>query len=100
MGLVGLSLGINGLITLMYLDELGEFGIIMVGYWLFSLITSIAYSQTKNKVLGVLAFIGFAGYIPIGLIGVFGIRKMMDEEKRNEVIAEERRNQKINKGTV
>lgn len=42
-----------------------------------SVIGLVGYSATKKKAFAVMAMIGYGVFVPIGLIGVFGVMKLM-----------------------
>lgn len=86
MELMVLSLIINCLLSVYFMAELGDaFGVAIFGVWLFNLITSIIYLSTRNRFLGTLSLIGFALYIPIGLIGVYGVKGIIDDQNRENI---------------
>ncbi len=96
MGMVVTSLVINFILMIFsmaqFLDDpdakyfaMAIFIALMI-FWLMSLTGSLMYHKTKKNSFGIIAIIGFAVYVPIGLIGAIGIRKLMDEEKRNAIL--------------
>ena len=58
---------------------------IILGGFIVTSVVGIVLMQTSSFKLGsILAFIGFAVFVPIGFIGVFGVRKILDERARIE----------------
>ncbi|AKJ30162.1 hypothetical protein [Caldimonas brevitalea] len=51
--------------------------LVLLGFLFLSLIGTLGYAATRRTPFAVMAFIGFIVFVPIGLIGVFGMRKMM-----------------------
>lgn len=97
MGVV-ISLVINGLLVILSFNhpELGpEFqkglGLFMLVFWLISLVGTILYANTKNKKAAILATVGFALFVPIGLIGVISMRNQMDRDTREKFVEEEKK---------
>ncbi len=86
MKLIILSVIINGCLTLHYFKEVDSFCVIAVSLWTLSLNGSVLYMITEKKKFGIMAMIGFIGFVPMGLIAVFRIKKMMYEKSRNEIV--------------
>ncbi|WP_194437851.1 hypothetical protein [Vibrio fluminensis] len=63
-----------------------------VGYFMlfaYSLsLLGFVYKITKTKSIGYLAMAGFACFIPIGVIGMIGMAKLMEDQKKKEFISE------------
>ena len=59
---------------------------IMSAFWLTSLAGSIIYFLTKNKSFALLGIIGFAVFMPIGLIGAVSLRNIVNEEEKKEFL--------------
>jgi|GEM_PF-6369482 len=60
--------------------------IILLIFWLCSFLGSIAYIITKNKEFGIVAIIGFLIFIPIGLLGIIHIKKLIDDDIKEEFL--------------
>ncbi len=94
-GMIIASIVINGLVSLLFLigqtDEyagmggviLGFFGL-MMAFWACSLAGAVLIQTGNPKTGAVLVMIGCALFVPIGLIGVFGAKKVREELKRRE----------------
>jgi len=68
-----------------YSDELIQtMTIVMGGFVLLSLIGMVLMSTNNYKLGSILAMIGFAIFVPIGLIGIIGVRKVSDARTRSE----------------
>ena len=59
---------------------------IMLSFWILSLAGSIAYFSTKNKIFANLGIIGFAVFMPIGLIGAINLKNLLNEEERKNFL--------------
>ncbi|MCW7540460.1 hypothetical protein OOT46_21775 [Aquabacterium sp. A7-Y] len=55
----------------------GGLMVVLLGFLLLSLIGTLGYAATRMKLFAVMAFIGFGVFVPVGLIGVFGVQKMI-----------------------
>lgn len=78
---------INGFVTLAASSSGGyPDGLILVmGLFVALSVVGLIVIATGNKRLGaILAMIGCVIFVPIGLIGVFGGRKILDELKKEE----------------
>jgi len=93
--LIIVSLIINTLLSYYFLDEFAatrqnsesfiQIMRIILGGFIITSVVGIVLMQTSSFRLGsILAIIGFALFIPIGIIGVFGVRKITDERARIE----------------
>ena len=94
-GMIIASIVINGLASLLFLigqtDEyaglegviLGFFGL-MMAFWACSLVGAVLIKAGNPKTGAVLVMIGCALFVPIGLIGVFGAKKVREELKSRE----------------
>lgn len=49
----------------------------LLGFIALSVIGLVGYSATRKKAFAVMAMIGYGVFVPIGLIGVFGVMKLM-----------------------
>lgn len=89
-GLILVSLVINFLVALSVLGRgAGEeflmiFFLVMLAFWILSVVGTIMIAGGGRKKGAWLVIIGCAVYVPIGLIGVFGARKILDQLKREE----------------
>ena len=79
MSLTIASLIINFLVMCGFfiIDE-PSLAMVMLGAWLVSLLGSIGFMATKAKPAAYVAMAGFALFIPIGAIGIVGLRKILD----------------------
>ena len=85
-GLMITSVVINCVIELwVFTDpELSGLGFIMLPFLLLSIAGLIISNVSKDKAGPILVIIGCIAFVPIGLIGMFGARKAMDELKREQ----------------
>jgi len=89
--LIIISVIVNSLVTLSLLfnpDFTGQFLLISVmttgSFVLLSLVGVFLMSTEKHELGSILAMIGFAIFVPVGLIGVIGVRKISDARARSE----------------
>ncbi len=86
-GLIIASVVINGILTVITAanpEMPGAFTAIMGLFVALSVIGAIMISSGSKKGGAIMVIVGCIFFIPIGLIGVFGARKVLDELKRAE----------------
>ena len=80
-------------VLIVYLNSLNELGYqILLPYTIISALIStigILFAGNNQKLAGILIIIGSILFVPLGLIGIFGGRKIIN--KANEKSLEERR---------
>jgi hypothetical protein len=88
-GLIIVSLIINIVLTIIVMNDTSrgvEFSqtlaMIMFGFIGLSILGVVIMYTNAFKLGMILAFIGFGVFVPIGLIGVFGVRKVKDARDR------------------
>ena len=70
---------LNFLLCIAFFFENIILGGILLTIWIVSAIGLIGFYKTKRKGFSTLAYIGFAPFMPIGLLAIFGIRKSLEE---------------------
>ena len=53
-------------------------------FLLLGLLGTAGYKSTKKKAFAIVAIVGYVLLMPIGLIGAFYVRKLMDRNTREE----------------
>lgn len=96
MGLVITSVVINTLVSLVFLagDSVPSSAapvsfMVFLVLVVFSLVGSIQYEKTGKKGWGFLAGVCFAAFAPIGLIGVFGLKRIARQHEEERLREEE-----------
>jgi hypothetical protein len=82
--LVGIA--INCVVTA-FLAISGEYSflwMIMAAFVGLSIVGAILIATGNRKIGAILAIIGCVPFVPIGLVGAFGARKVLDELKQDE----------------
>jgi len=91
MGKVYLSLIINFLVSFSVLGEdessiaFGLFVIFASG-WVVSLVGVVCYQNNQARWAYITAAIGFAVFIPIGLLGLFGLQQDRSEREKQKLL--------------
>ncbi len=65
--------------------EIKIFATILFGFWALGLGGAIAFQRTRKKGWAYAGIAGFVPFFPIGLVGVYGIRKMIDESRMEQL---------------
>jgi hypothetical protein len=55
-------------------------GILLV-FWLVSILGAILFHRTGQRAFAIAAIVGFVLFLPIGLIGMYGVRQMMNDRQ-------------------
>lgn len=72
---------LNLVLVVLLLGEFPPVGFLMLLFWAMSFGGAVGYYFTQRRPFAILSFVGFVLFFPISLIGIVGVRKMMNRHE-------------------
>lgn len=76
---------INLLLVVAIFTEAPPLGWILLAFWSMSFFGALGFHYTKKKAFAIISYIGFGLFIPLGMIGIYGVKKMSETQELGEM---------------